>query len=482
MDAALEAEVEAAMSGMSADDIDTLSCDPSAVPAGTDDDDPELIKATVVSIQGEDVFIDTGGRAEGVVPVTQFKTPPEVGSRVEVVADQYDSKSGLMIYSREGAVQKATWISLKVGAVVEGRCTGMVKGGLELDVNGIRAFMPTSQCSIERMPDISILLGEKLNCEVIEVDRRAKNVVVSRRNLLERLRKADRDKLLDELEAGQTLSGVVTNLMDYGAFVDLGGVDGLLHISDMSYGHVARASDVVKVGQTLQIKVLKYNREKQRISLGLKQIQPDPWDDVPAKYTEGMQVNGRVVRLTDFGAFVELDPGVDALVPISEMSWTKRLKHPSDMLKVDQVITGQILKVDVEKRRLSVSLKRVEEDPWGSVESDYPEKTVVKGKVTRLADFGAFVELHPGVEGLVHISELSDQHVRAVGDVVKEGQEVECRVLASDNQTRKVSLTMKNVHEEALPTSLSDLPKKPAKKRKKPLRGGLESGGGWFLG
>lgn len=481
MDATLEAEVQAAMSGMSDEEIGAIRIDPSATPVG-EDGDAELVNATVVSIQGDDVFIDAGGRAEGVVPLAQFKTPPEVGAKIEVLADQYDSKSGLMIYSREGAVQKATWNSLQVGAVVEGRCTGMVKGGLELDVNGIRAFMPTSQCSIERMPDVSILLGEKLNCEVIEVDRREKNVVVSRRNLLERLRKVDRDKLLDELEAGQTVSGVVTNLMDYGAFVDLGGVDGLLHISDMSYGHVARASDVVKVGQTLQVKVLKYNREKQRISLGLKQIQPDPWDGVPAKYTEGMQVSARVVRLTEFGAFVELEAGIDALVPISEISWTKRLKHPSDMLKVDQIITGQILKVDVEKRRLSISLKRVEEDPWGSVESDYPVKTIVKGTVTRVADFGAFVQLHPGVDGLVHISELSDQHVRSVGDVVKEGQEVECRVLASDNQTRKISLTMKNVHEEALPTSMSDVPQKAPKKRKKPLRGGLESGSGWFIG
>ncbi len=480
MDAALEAEVEAAMSAMGAEDLDTLG-GPQAG-AGGAHEDGGLVSATVVSIQGDDVFIDVGGRAEGVVAAAQFETVPAVGSKIEVVPERYDAASGLMVYSREGAVMRATWDALKPGVVVEGRCIGMVKGGLELDVNGIRAFMPASQCDVARMKDISVLIGEMLQCEVMKVDARGKDLVVSRRKLQEKIRKAQRDQVLSELEVGQVRSGKVVNVTDYGAFVDLGGIEGLLHISDMSYGRVRRASDVVEPGQTVEVKVLKHDTEKKKISLGLKQIQPDPWDGVPAKYAEGMQITGRVVRLADFGAFVELEEGVDALVPLAEFIWTKRIRHPSDIVQVDQNVTASVVRVEPEKRRISLSLKRIEEDPWALVEEQYPRNEVVTGKVMRTTDFGAFVELHPGVDGLVHISELSEEHVRNVTDVVQVGQEVECRVVSSDHEARKISLSLKNVHGAAEMPTEEEMAAKPQKKRKKPLRGGLESGGGWFIG
>lgn len=479
MDDSLEAEVEAALSSMSNEELNALS---GPGPGGANEGDENVIAATVVSIHGDDVFIDAGGRAEGVVPASQFESLPALGSKVEVVPDRYDPDSSMMVYSREGAVQKANWDRLERGTIIEGRCTGMVKGGLELDVNGIRAFMPASQCDVIRLTDVSVLIGEKLQAIVTEVDPRDKNLVVSRRKLQEKLRKASRDQLLDELEVGQIRKGVVANVTDYGAFIDLGGVDGLVHVSDMSYARVNKPSDVLQTGQEVEVKVLKYDRESKKISLGLKQIQPDPWDAVAVKYTEGMQLTVRVVRLADFGAFAAIEDGIDALIPVSEMSWTERVNKPSDVLSVGQEVNASVLRIDTEKRRMSLSLKRLQEDPWSGVESQYPANAVVRGKVARITDFGAFVELHPGVDGLIHISELSEHRVRNVSEIVKEGQEVECRVISSDANGRKISLSMKNVHEAAAPTSMDQLPDRPEKKRKKPLRGGLESGGDWFIG
>jgi small subunit ribosomal protein S1 len=250
----------------------------------------------------------------------------------------------------------------------------------------------------------------------------------------------------------------------------------------MSYGRVNKPADVVTAGQTVEVKILKFDPKSRKVSLGLKQTMPDPWDQVPGKYTEGQQTTGRVVRLADFGAFVELEAGIDCLVPVSELSWTQRVHRPGDVLKVDQVVTGVILRVEPEKRRISMSLKRIEEDPWALVEEQYPQSTVLKGKVARITEFGAFVEIHPGVDGLVHISELSDQRVRTVSDVVQEGQEVECKVLSVDREARKISLTIKGVHADGAEAIAEEVVTKPRSKRKTPLRGGLESQGGWFIG
>ena len=481
MDAAVEAEVEAALASMSVDDLAAMDAADMSTP--TADGGDSLQTATVISIQGDDIFIDTGGRAEGVVPTSHFEELPAVGTKIEVVPERFDADSGLMIFTRKGAILKASWDALQPGVVVEGRCTGMNKGGLELDLNGIRAFMPASQCDVNRLQDISVLIGEKLECVVTEVNHRDKNVLVSRRKLQQRLRKADREKLLAELEVGEVREGTVSNVTDYGAFVNLGAdIDGLLHVSDMSYGRVNKPADVVTAGQTVEVKILKFDPKSRKVSLGLKQTMPDPWDQVPGKYTEGQQTTGRVVRLADFGAFVELEAGIDCLVPVSELSWTQRVHRPGDVLKVDQVVTGVILRVEPEKRRISMSLKRIEEDPWALVEEQYPQSTVLKGKVARITEFGAFVEIHPGVDGLVHISELSDQRVRTVSDVVQEGQEVECKVLSVDREARKISLTIKGVHADGAEAIAEEVVTKPRSKRKTPLRGGLESQGGWFIG
>jgi small subunit ribosomal protein S1 len=473
----VDREVEEALASMPPDELAML-----AVPAPERVTPGQCCSGTIVKISGEDVFVDLGGRAEGIVPLQQFDQPPELGSTIELQVERFDSQSGAVILSREGAIKQVAWDQLRVGDAVEGRVTGMVKGGLELDLKGIPAFMPASQCDVQRMRDISVLIGQTLQCTVLEIDRRNRRLLVSRRKFLERQLAEAREALLNELEVGQVRPGTVVNVTDYGAFVELGGgVHGLVHISDLSYMRFHHPSEVVQPGQGVEVKVLKISREKGKISLGLKQVAPDPWNYVGEKYPAGTQVRGCVVRLVDFGAFVELEPGVEALVPISEMTYLRRLRHPSELLAEGQVIEGVVLKVEPKRRRLSISLKRLEEDPWAGVGDKYPAHSVVTGKVTRTTDFGAFVELHAGVEGLVHISELSADRVKRVTDVVQPGQEVRVRVLSVDPKGRKISLSIKGAAEPA-----QEPPKqeetKPAKKHKRPLRGGLTSDGGWFTG
>jgi small subunit ribosomal protein S1 len=464
-------EVEMMMEELGAGDMDAVYGAAPTAPARTKEG---VQSCRVVMIDGDDVFVDMGMKSQGVVPRQQFgDQPPEVGQYVELVLDYYDSDSGLLVMSKEGAVKAANWATLEKGLIVEGRVTGMNKGGLEVDLKGIRAFMPASQVDIGRMHDISTLIGQRVRCMVTEVDRKDENVLVSRRKCLEKEQAEQREQLFQTLNEGDTVTGKVARLTDFGAFVDLGGVDGLLHIKDLSYGRVEKVRDVVKVGETVEVKVLRVDRTKERVSLGLKQVRPDPWSDVDQKYQGGMVVKVRVTQLAKFGAFAELEEGVEGLIPLSEMSRIKRINRPEEVVKAGDIVEVKILKVDPKERRISLSIKELEEDPWAGATEHFPASGKVKGKVTRLADFGAFVELRPGVEGLVHISELSEQRVRAVGDVVAAGQEVEVRVLGVDPDKRRISLSMKPAPEEMLPDrDDSAEPAKP-RKRKTPLRGGL---------
>ena len=481
MDEALSREVDEAMSQMSSADLAALT--PEDDTSATDSESG-VRRGTVVAVHDGDVFIDLGEKDQAVAPLAQFggkKAQLSVGQAVEVVVDRYDPDSGLLLCSREGAVRPADWKTIKRGMLVEGRVTGMNKGGLELSVKAIHGFMPASQVAERSVKDISCYIGQVLCCEVISINRRDKSVTLSRRKVEERERAEALEKLLAELEVGQIREGVVSNLTDYGAFVDLGGVDGLVHISDLSYASVEKVSDVLTPGQTIEVKVLKIDRERERISLGVKQILPNPWSTVEEKYPVGTQLSVRITRLADFGAFASLEEGVDGLIPLSEMSWA-RVPNASAVVQVDQMVDVVVIRVEAKKHRIALSIKQAQPDPWAGVYDSFPANAVVDGKVTRLAGFGAFIELMPGVEGLAHISELSEQRIKNCGEVVQTGQEVKVRVLKVDPEQRRISLSLKMADAEPSSAEFEEAAKvqpEPKKKRKTPLRGGLEGGWDW---
>ncbi|MCB9851367.1 MAG: S1 RNA-binding domain-containing protein [Phycisphaerales bacterium] len=483
--AAIEKEVSEAMSGMASGDLAemTLGASPSAE-SSDDADDVGVQLGRIEAIHGDDVFISLGQKTQGVISKSQFtaKETVAVGEPVEVVVDRYDRENDLLILSRKGRARNAAWDLLKPGDIVEGRIVGLNRGGLEVQLKGIKAFLPASQVDVMHVKDISIFLNEMVRCEVLEIDRRGKSLTVSRRKILEKERAEKRDELVKELEVGQVRKGVVGNLTDFGAFVDLGGVDGLIHISDLSHKQVKRPADVVKTGDVVEVKVLKIqdDKGKQRISLGLKQTQPDPWTNVENRFAVGSTHRVRVVRLADFGAFAELEEGVEGLIPISEMSYS-RIGKPSEVVEVGQTVDACVLRVEPNKHRIALSIKQAQPDPWAEVIEGYTPDSMVDGKVTRLADFGAFVELAPGVEGMIHISELSDKRVRACSDVVKVGQEVKARVVKVDPQNRRIGLSLKPAGgKDAVAAEAIDFgkSKKPKKKDRK-LRGGLSSDWDW---
>lgn len=444
----------------------------------------QLVRGKVAEVRGEDVFVNLhgwDGKFQGVVPLSQFERSPRVNSIMDFVVQAVDESQGLVILSREGAVGRATWDTLAVGQNVEARVTGVNKGGLELELVGsIKAFMPASQVDVRFVDGLEGYVGQKLQATVEKIDRKAKSVVLSRRRLLEAQKKALREKLWKEIEVGQVRSGVVTSVMEYGAFVDLGGADGLVHVSDMSYQRVEKPAEVLKVGQGVEVKVLKLDRENERISLGIKQVQPDPWEEVLKRVKAREHVTGRVVRLVEFGAFVELEPGVEGLAPVSELSW-KRVHKPAEVLTEGEVKRWLILEVDGEKKRISLSLKQAEGDPWVGAERRYAKNSLVEGTVLSVTEFGAFVEIQPGLEGLVHISELADRKVNRVEDVMGVGQKHQLRVLDIDETKKRVRLSLRAVTnprgdaeseagEATAATPFKPVPKKPMKR----LKGGIE--------
>lgn len=453
----LDAELEAALGGESMEalmdqqaqqDKELEQATSKDAAANEDSVHTEVRRGRITAVRGEDVFVDVQGqtgRLQGVVPVAQFERPPRLGSIMDFVVDKVDEGQGLMFLSREGAISRTNWDNLSRGNVVEARVTGKNKGGLELELVGnIRAFMPMSQVDIHHLDDdaIEAFVGQKIPAQVTEIDRKHKKVMLSRRAYVEQQRKTDKIKLMATIEVGQVLDGTVSKLMPFGAFVDIGGVDGLVHVSDMSYSHVKNPGDVVKEGQKVQVKVLKIEADKDRIALGMKQIQPDPWDAVSATVHVGEEVTGRVVRTANFGAFIQLEQGVEALLPISEISW-KRIHRCEDAISVGQSLRLKVLTMDPGKQRMSLSLKQIAGDPWGDATGKYAEDTKVMGKVVSVQDFGAFVELEEGVEGLVHISELADQRVNQVTDVVKVGDEKEFRIKSIDPDNRKIALSLR---------------------------------------
>jgi small subunit ribosomal protein S1 len=476
-DAALDQEVEAALSGMSEEAL--YSDKPQvAQREGGGGGDKQVKRGRIVQIDRDDIFVDFGGKSQGVVSRLQFLEgeEPKVGDEMEFNVDKYDTREGLLLLSRKGATTVAsTWENLEVGQIVEATVTGSNKGGLELDIKKMRAFMPAGQVELFHVPDFAGYVGQKMTVEVMQFDAAAKNLVVSRRNILEREKEEAKTKLLAELDEGQIRRGTVRNVMDFGAFVDLGGVDGLLHVSEMTFRRGRQnAGEFVKVGDVLDVKILKIDRETGKLSLSLKQARgTDPWADAATKYGVGTTSIGRVTRVESFGAFIEVEEGVEGLLPVSELSW-QRIRHPSDVVKEGDTLKLVVLSIDPTARRISFSLKQAGPDPWSSVGDRYAVETNVTGKVTRVVDFGAFVELEPGLEGLIHISELSDKDVRSASHVVKIGQEVRVHILDIEKDARRMSLSLKRAAEtEAVESAAAATAAAPKKKRPQ-LRGGLD--------
>src|SRR5436190_1286972 len=398
----------------------------------------EIVKSKVLRVTDTAVILDVGFKSEGAVSIDEFKDPKSLkeGDVVEVFLEHLEDQEGAVVLSKKKADFMRVWERIREAhekdEAVSGTLVKKIKGGVVVDLMGVDAFLPGSQIALRRVPNIDELLGQSFEFKIIKLNKRRRNIVVSRRVLLEAERKTKRDVLMKELQVGQTRKGIVKNITDFGAFIDLGGVDGLLHITDMSYGRVSHPSEMVHIGQEVEVKVLDIDWERERISLGLKQLQAYPWKNVAAKYPVGARVQGKVVSITTFGAFVEIEPGIDGLIHISDMSWTKRVQHPSEVVKKGDEVEVLILNVDAENKRISLGLKQAQEDPWLRIGETYPVGTDLRGRVMRLMDKGVVVDLGNDIEGFVPMSQLGIPDIQQPGDAVKEGQAAELKVLEVD--------------------------------------------------
>jgi small subunit ribosomal protein S1 len=470
-ESALDQEIEAALADVPLDD---LYAKDRAAPAQGDSKTSR--RGKIVSVNKDDAFVDFGGKSQGIASMLQFDEEPKVGEEFDFTVEKYDEREGLLVLTRKGALStNVSWENLEVGQVVEGTVTGVNKGGLELEVKTMRAFMPAGQVDIYHVPDLAQFVGQRLKAEVTQFEAGARNLVLSRRNILEQEREEQKKKLLLELAEGQIRRGTVRSVMDFGAFVDLGGVDGLLHASELTHKRGRHnANEFVKVGDVLDVKVTRIAPDTGKISLSLKQaLGTDPWSDAATKYSVGTTITGRVTNVESFGAFIEVEEGLEGLLPISEISW-QRIRHPSDIVKDGDTIRLIVISIDPPQRRISFSLKQASPGPWQTVKEKYSVGQSTTGLVTRLADFGAFVELEPGLEGLIHISELSNQRVRSAGDVVKVGQQVNVNVMEIDPEARRISLTMRQATGAAKTSTPAASAPAPSKKKRSELRGGLE--------
>jgi small subunit ribosomal protein S1 len=421
----------------------------------TNIEEGEIVKARVLRVTDKAVILDLGFKSEGAVTRDEFKDPDalQIGDEVEVFLENLEDEDGVVVLSKKKADFLRVWEKIKEahesGTPVKGTLTRKIKGGVTVDLMGVDAFLPGSQIALRRVPNIEDLLGETYEFKIIKLNKRRRNIVVSRRVLLEADREVKRDKLKKELEVGQVRTGVVKNITDFGAFIDLGGMDGLLHITDMSWGRVGHPSEVVQIGAELEVKVLDIDWERERLSLGLKQLQEYPWKDVEKKYPVGARVRGKVVSITNYGAFVELEKGVEGLVHISEMSWTRNVRHPSKIVSLGDEIEAVILKVDPEGEKISLGMKQIEEDPWHALPVKYPVGTRLSGKVRNLTSFGAFVEIEPGIDGLVHISDMSwTKRIQHPSEVVKKGDDVDVVILGVDAENKRISLGLKQTQDD----------------------------------
>jgi small subunit ribosomal protein S1 len=422
----------------------------------------EVLQGHVLKVNQNEVIVDFGYKSEGLVPIAQFaqpdgSVPVHPGDTIDVVIDRRGEEvEGYILLSHERASRLRAWDNLEKAyrerLLVSGRVLGRIKGGLAVDV-GVQAFMPGSHADVRPLQSLDALIGQDIAVKVVKLNRRRGNVVVSRKVAIDEEHQARKTAILDALHEGALVTGAVKSLTEYGAFVDLGGIDGLLHVSDISHGRIGHPSEALNIGDEITVKVLKFDREKERISLGLKQALPDPWAHAAERYPIHGRVIGRVVSITDYGAFVELEPGVEGLIHVSEMTWSRRLKHPSKVVKVADQVEAVVLGVQSRERRISLGIKQLEPDPWTTVESRYSIGSVIEGRVRKLTEFGAFIEIEEGIDGLVHVSDLSwIKRVKSPAEVLKKGQIVQAVILSIDAGNRRLSLGMKQLQPDAWET------------------------------
>jgi small subunit ribosomal protein S1 len=418
----------------------------------------EVVKGRVVKISDQNVIIDVGFKSEGIVAISEFKDGEQItinpGDEVDVYVKQLENSEGYVELSRADAVRMQSWeqieLAYKQGTNIIARVTDRIKGGLRVDVGGIQAFLPGSQVDVRPVRNLDSFRNKEIEVRVLKVNKKRGNIVLSRKIVLEEMINGKKSETLKNLEEGIIVEGQVKNITEYGAFIDLGGLDGLLHITDMSWGRIQNPNELFKVGENIQVKVLKFDRDKERVSLGYKQLIPDPWATTVERFPIGSRVKGKVVSITDYGAFIEIEPGVEGLVHVSEMTWSKRVKHPSKLLSVGQEVEAQVLEVDSNNRRISLGIKQIEPNPWETLPERYGVGTRVKGRVRNLTDFGAFIEIEDGIDGLVHVSDISwTKRIKHPSEALKKNQEVEAIITAIDVENRRLSLSIKDLEPNA---------------------------------
>ncbi len=413
----------------------------------------DIVNGTIVEIRPQVVLVDIGYKSEGVIPISEFEDEDiEVGDQIEVLIETLENEDGHVVLSKEKAAYKQNWEKIvavfKEGGLVRGKVKSVVKGGLMVNV-GVEAFLPGSQVDIIPPKDLNEYVGNTYEFKIVKVNDERKNIVLSRREVIEAERSEQRQHFLETVKAGDQVRGFVKNLTDFGAFVDLSGMDGLLHITDMSWGRVNHPSELLHIGQELTVLILDVDREKERVSLGLKQLSDNPWADIEKKYPIGSRVKGRVTKLLAYGAFVELERGVEGLVHVSELSWVKRITRPSDVLSLDQEIEAVVLNISVDEQKISLGVRQLEENPWDAIEARFPVGTVISGAVRNLTPYGAFVALEEGIDGMIHVSDMSwTRKINHPSEVLKKGDVVEARVLNIDKENQRVSLGIKQLEED----------------------------------
>jgi small subunit ribosomal protein S1 len=417
----------------------------------------EVVTGTVVEVQTDYVLVDINYKSEGLIPISEFRIIEgqrsiNVGDKVDVMIDKIENDNGMIVLSKDKADMMNAWNDISRAAeneeVIEGTVISKVKGGLSVDI-GVKAFLPGSQIDLRPVKNIDSFIGRKFKFKVIKFNKKRGNIVLSRRAILEEEREKLKTQTLDEMNEGAVVKGFVKNVTDYGAFIDLGGLDGLLHITDMSWGRIKHPNEMINVGEELELKVLKYDQEKQRVSLGLKQLTQDPWGEVAAKFPVGMKIKGNVVSLADYGAFIDLTDGVEGLIHVNEMSWTKKVKHPSQLVNVGDEVEVQVLSIDSENRRISLGMKQLESNPWMELKETYAPGTIIEGEVKSITDFGIFVGIEDGIDGLVHISDFSwTKRINHPSEMYKKGDSVKAVVLGVDIDNERFSLGLKQLESD----------------------------------
>ena len=413
----------------------------------------DIVNGTILEIRQQVVLVDIGYKSEGVISISEFEDEDiEVGDQIEVLLESLENDEGLVVLSKEKAAHKQNWDKIvavyKDGGLVKGKVKSVVKGGLMVNV-GVEAFLPGSQVDIIPPKDLNEFVGKVYEFKIVKVNDERKNIVLSRREVIEAERSEQRQRFLETVKVGDRVTGTVKNITDFGAFVDLSGMDGLLHITDMSWGRVNHPSEILHIGQDLDVLILEVDRDKERVSLGLKQLSDNPWADIEAKYPINSRVKGRVTKLLAYGAFVELEKGVEGLVHVSELSWTKRITRPSDVLSLDQEIEAVVLNISVEEQKISLGVRQLDENPWEAIEARFPVGTVISGAVRNLTPYGAFVALEEGIDGMIHVSDMSwTRKINHPSEVLKKGDVVEARVLNIDKENQRVSLGIKQLESD----------------------------------